>query len=80
MPLPVRQRDSARARPQARPAQRFEPFRELEEIQQHLNELLSSTFPQAPGDEVVRPWVPPVPEEARPRRIEIAGDNGGDPR
>jgi len=60
MPLPVRQRDSAQARPQARPVQRFEPFRELEEIQEHLNELLRSTFPQALVDEVVRPWVPPV--------------------
>jgi HSP20 family protein len=56
MPLPVRRRDSA----QARPIQRYEPFRELEEIQEHLHDLLRSTWPQAAVDEAVRPWVPPV--------------------
>jgi HSP20 family protein len=45
---------------QARPVQRYEPFRELEDIQEHLNELLRSTWPGAPVDEIVRPWVPPV--------------------
>jgi HSP20 family protein len=60
MPLPVRHRHNGQTRPQARPVQRFEPFRELEELQEHLDELLRSTFPQASGDQVVRPWVPPV--------------------
>ena len=56
MPLPVRRRNGGA---QTRPVQRYEPFRELEDIQEHLSELLRSTWP-APLDEAVRPWVPPV--------------------
>jgi HSP20 family protein len=56
MALPVRRRNGGA---QTRPVQRYEPFRELEDIQEHLSELLRSTWP-APIDEAVRPWVPPV--------------------
>jgi HSP20 family protein len=56
MALPVRRRNGGA---QARPVHRYEPFRELEDIQEHLNELLRSTWP-APIDEAMRPWVPPV--------------------
>lgn len=57
MTLAVRRRESNQP---TRPIQRYEPFRELQDIQEHLNELLRSTMPGVPVDEVVRPWVPPV--------------------
>ncbi len=57
MTLPVRRRESNQP---TRAVQRYEPFRELQDIQEHLNELLRSTMPGVPVDEVVRPWVPPV--------------------
>jgi HSP20 family protein len=57
MALPVRRRETNQP---TRPVQRYEPFRELQDIQEHLNELLRSTMPGVPVDEVVRPWVPPV--------------------
>ena len=56
MAVPVRRRESQ----QARPMQRYEPFRELEQLQDQLNDLLRTTFPAAAVDEAVRPWVPPV--------------------
>jgi HSP20 family protein len=56
MAVPVRRREGQ----QARPMQRYEPFRELEQLQDQLNDLLRTTFPAAAVDEVVRPWVPPV--------------------
>ena len=57
MTLPVRRRESNQP---TRAVQRYEPFRELQDIQEHLNELLRSAMPGVPIDEVVRPWVPPV--------------------
>ena len=57
MALPVRRRESNQP---TRAVQRYEPFRELQDIQEHLNELLRSAMPGVPIDEVVRPWVPPV--------------------
>ena len=57
MTLPVRRRESNQP---TRAVQRYEPFRELQNIQEHLNELLRSTMPGVPVDEVVPPWVPPV--------------------
>jgi len=57
MTLPVRRRESNQP---TRAVQRYEPFRELQDIQEHLNELLRSAMPGVPVDEVVRPWVPPV--------------------
>ena len=56
MTLPVRRRESQ----PTRAVQRYEPFRELQDIQEHLNDLLRSAMPSVPVDEVVRPWVPPV--------------------
>ena len=57
MTLPVRRRE--RSQP-TRAVQPYEPFRELQDLQEHLNELLRSAMPGVPVDEVVRPWVPPV--------------------
>ena len=57
MTLPVRRRESNQP---TRAVQRYEPLRELQDIQEHLNELLRSAMPGVPIDEVVRPWVPPV--------------------
>jgi HSP20 family protein len=57
MALPVRRQQRST---QTRPVQRYEPFRELQDIQEVLNEVLRSTMPGVPVDEVVRPWVPPV--------------------
>jgi len=57
MTLPVRRRESNQP---TRAVQRYEPFHELQDIQEHLNELLRSAMPGVPVDEVVRPWVPPV--------------------
>ena len=57
MTLPVRRRETNQP---TRPVQRYEPFRELQDIQEHLNELLRTAMPGVPVDEVVRPWVPPV--------------------
>ena len=57
MTLPVRRRE--RSQP-TRAVQPYEPFRELQDLQEHLNELLRGAMPGVPIDEVVRPWVPPV--------------------
>ena len=57
MALPVRRQQRST---QSRPVQRYEPFRDLQDMQEVLNELLRSTMPGVPVDEVVRPWVPPV--------------------
>jgi HSP20 family protein len=57
MTLPVRRRETNQPK---RPVQRYEPFRELQDIQEHLNELLRTAMPGVPVDDVVRPWVPPV--------------------
>ena len=57
MTLPVRRRESSQP---TRAVQRYEPLRELQDIQEHLNELLRSAMPGVPVDQVVRPWVPPV--------------------
>jgi len=57
MTLPVRRRESSQP---TRAVQPYEPFRELQDLQEHLNELLRSAMPGVPVDEVVRPWVPPV--------------------
>ena len=56
MAVPVRRREGQ----QARPMQRYEPFRELEQLQDQLNDLLRTTIPAASVDDAVRPWVPPV--------------------
>ena len=57
MTLPVRRRESNQP---TRAVQRYEPLLELQDIREHLNELLRSAMPGVPVDEVVRPWVPPV--------------------
>ena len=55
MSLPVRRRESNQP---THAVQRYEPFRELQDLQEHRNELLRSAMPGVPIDEVVRPWVP----------------------
>jgi HSP20 family protein len=53
MALPVLRRESS-----SRPTQRWEPFRELEELQQATAQLLESVVSGAPGEGLA--WAPPV--------------------
>jgi HSP20 family protein len=56
MPVLVRRRDAGQQQ-RARPVQRYQPFRELEEIQQQTAQLLDQMMG---SPDVVRPWVPDV--------------------
>ena len=51
--LPTRRRDMT-----ARPVRRFEPFREFDQLQAQMGELLESALAGAPGEGA--PWVPSV--------------------
>lgn len=51
--LPTRRRDMT-----ARPVRRFEPFRELDQLQAQMGELLESALAGAPGEGA--PWIPAV--------------------
>ena len=51
--LPTRRRDMT-----ARPVRRFEPFREFDQLQAQMGELLESALAGAPGEGA--PWVPAV--------------------
>jgi HSP20 family protein len=42
----------------ARPVRRFEPFREFDQLQAQMGELLESALAGAPGEGA--PWIPPV--------------------
>ena len=52
-PLPTRRRDMT-----ARPVRRFEPFREFDQLQAQMGELLESALAGAPGEGA--PWIPAV--------------------
>src|SRR3954447_9779525 len=58
MAVLVRRHDGGRNRQRMRPVQRYQPFRELEEIQQQTAQLLEQMM-GVPAD-VVRPWIPDV--------------------
>ena len=51
--LPTRRRDMP-----ARPVRRFEPFREFDQLQAQMGELLESALAGAPGEGA--PWIPAV--------------------
>ena len=51
--LPTRRRDMT-----ARPVQRIEPFREFDQLQAQMGELLESALAGAPGEGA--PWIPAV--------------------
>ena len=51
--LPTRRRDMT-----ARPVRRFEPFRELDQLQAQMGELLESALSGTPGE--AAPWAPAV--------------------
>ena len=51
--LPTRRRDMT-----ARPVRRFEPFREFDQLQAQMGELLESALAGAPGEGA--PWIPAV--------------------
>jgi HSP20 family protein len=58
MPLPVRRREATRNRDMMHGSQRrWDPFRELQEIQQQTEQLLESAFTDAAAE---LPWVPLV--------------------
>ena len=58
MAVLVRRHNGERTSGRTRPVQRYQPFRELEEIQQQTAQLLEQMM-GVPAD-VVRPWVPDV--------------------
>jgi HSP20 family protein len=58
MAVLVRRHDGGRNPQRMQPVQRYQPFRELEEIQQQTAQLLEQMM-GAPAD-VVRPWIPDV--------------------
>jgi HSP20 family protein len=58
MAVLVRRHNGERTGGRARPVQRYQPFRELEEIQQQTAQLLEQMM-GVPAD-VVRPWIPDV--------------------
>jgi HSP20 family protein len=58
MAVLVRRHDGGRNPQRMQPAQRYQPFRELEEIQQQTAQLLEQMMGAPP--EVVRPWIPDV--------------------
>jgi HSP20 family protein len=51
--LPTRRRDMT-----ARPVRRFEPFREFDQLQAQMGEILESALAGAPGEGA--PWIPAV--------------------
>lgn len=51
MPLPVRRSDSV----SARPVERWEPFRELEQLQEHMDRLMQSIWSPGNGNGA---WMP----------------------
>jgi HSP20 family protein len=53
-------RSLARRETAARPLQRFEPFREFEELQDRMGQLIESVWSGSQADDVPRPWVPSV--------------------
>ena len=55
MAVLVRRHDGGRAQ---QPVRRYQPFRELEEIQQQTAQLLEQMMGASP--DVVRPWIPDV--------------------
>jgi HSP20 family protein len=55
MAVPVRRRQGAR-----QPMQRWDPFRELQEVQERLGQLVESGWSGDPVSEVARLWTPPV--------------------
>src|ERR1700754_974413 len=58
MAVLVRRHDGGRNPQRMQPVRRYQPFRELEEIQQQTAQLLEQMMGVPP--EVVRPWVPDV--------------------
>jgi HSP20 family protein len=58
MAVLVRRHNGGRSPQRMQPVQRYQPFRELEEIQQQTAQLLEQMVGVPP--EVVRPWVPDV--------------------
>jgi HSP20 family protein len=54
----VRRGNGGRGQQRGRPVQRYQPFRELEEIQQQTAQLMEQMMGAAP--DVVRPWIPDV--------------------
>jgi HSP20 family protein len=58
MAVLVRRHNGGRNPQRMQPAQRYQPFRELEEIQQQTAQLLEQMMGAPP--EVVRPWIPDV--------------------
>ena len=58
MAVLVRRHNGGRSPRRMQPVQRYQPFRELEEIQQQTTQLLEQ-MTGAPPD-VVRPWIPDV--------------------
>ena len=58
MAVLVRRHNSGRNPQRMQPVQRYQPFRELEEIQQQTAQLLEQMMGAPP--EVVRPWIPDV--------------------
>jgi HSP20 family protein len=58
MAVLVRRHNGGRSPQRMQPVQRYQPFRELEEIQQQTAQLLEQMMGVPP--EVVRPWIPDV--------------------
>ena len=58
MAVLVRRHNGGRNQQRMQPVQRYQPFRELEEIQQQTAQLLEQMMGVPP--EVVRPWIPDV--------------------
>jgi HSP20 family protein len=55
MALPVRRREGVR-----RSTQRFEPFMELEDLQERMQQLIENTWSGGGDGERDRPWIPQV--------------------
>jgi HSP20 family protein len=58
MAVLVRRHNGGRSQQRMQPVQRYQPFRELEDIQQQTAQLLEQMMGVPP--EVVRPWIPDV--------------------
>jgi HSP20 family protein len=58
MAVLVRRHDGGRTQQRYQPVQRYQPFRELEEIQQQTAQLVEQMMGASP--DVVRPWIPDV--------------------
>jgi HSP20 family protein len=57
MPLPVRRREGQR---QAMPVQRFDPFRDLQDAEERISQLMDSLWSGAGALAPAVGWVPPV--------------------